>query len=139
MKITQARIVLGIAVVLATLAGAPAPAKACELICLKTKQTYDGNLGGLAGADAKCDAEYPGFRFARGSLDLYGIPGVGAATSQGSWMGNSSSSYADCSQWTSTAGNGGYVTNSGGATYSSQGYGGTALCTYKQPLICCNM
>jgi hypothetical protein len=48
---------------------------ACQLVCMVTNQTYSGNLGGLGGADAICDGEFKGFKFARSLSVLANLPG----------------------------------------------------------------
>lgn len=63
-------------IVAALLLAAPA-AQACQLICMKTNQTYSGNLGGLSGADAKCALEFPGFKFARSTTIIANLPNGG--------------------------------------------------------------
>ena len=75
---------LALLLMLAILAAAPT-AQACQLICQVTNATYTGNLGGLAGADAKCAAEFPGFKFPRSmSLPLnLGIASDGGNTARG--------------------------------------------------------
>lgn len=71
-------------------------AMACQLVCMLTNQLYNGDLGGLAGADTKCDAEFKGFKFARSRSILANLAGGSPVTANrlytynaglGKWVG----------------------------------------------------
>ncbi len=74
-----------------------------------TKTRYNGNLGGLSGADAKCNAEVPGAKFLRMGFSnrIYAIGNVVAAfyTSEGGYFGMIETIYSlplqNCDNWTS--------------------------------------
>lgn len=121
---------------------APLSAQACQLMCFLTNTTYNGStIGGLSGADAKCAAEFSGFRFVRNGTIAYSLP---SATSLATdlaqnfgyaWVGSSAGSTTNtCSNFTSTSGNGPGLRGSSGALYS-----GTVGCGNSYPLLCCNM
>ena len=63
---------------------------ACQLVCMVTNQTYNGNLGGLAGADAICDGEFKGFKFARSLSILANLPGGAPTAGNRIYVHNSS-------------------------------------------------
>jgi hypothetical protein len=139
------------------------PANACELICIKTENRYSGDLGGLAGADAKCAAEYPGFKFSRSASLVegyavsksYGVPGITGGYTWGiqppytnildgggnfrffgtAWAGGVIN---NCSDWTSTSNviPGNAMGRQGSST---QLYVDIATCNHTLSLICCNM
>jgi hypothetical protein len=130
----------------------PVSANACAYKCFITNNTYDGNLGGLSGADAKCATEYPGFKFARNGSQV--VAQAQGTTIEGRiFQINTSSPYNNCSGWTSNsntelgtpyginAGPNGfpYMINS----LQSNGHGYSTVLTYHncsipQPLWCCN-
>jgi len=134
---------LGIGAVLIALLGVAAPAHACELICVQTTQAYDGNLGGLAGADAKCAAEFPGFRFMRTPMNVLQVAGGTAGSYGGSgqipaaWTNEKTN---NCGNWTSNSS--GYGTTIAAFLNSSASYSEARpnqWCSSPTPLWCCNM
>lgn len=98
-------------------------------ICSITRQLYNGSLGGLAGADAKCEEEFgAGWRMASNG-GLYAV--VGANISGVGWTHHPSRG------GTYTCGN--WATISGGAV----GHTGTDInyysgCGTNLPIFCCN-
>lgn len=64
-------------------------AMACQLVCMVTNQPYAGDLGGLAGADTKCDAEFKGFKFARSLSVLANLPGGAPSSGNRIYVHNS--------------------------------------------------
>ena len=65
-------------------------ALACQLVCMVTNQAYPGDLGGLAGADAICDGEFKGFKFARSLSILANLPGGAPASGNRIYVHNTS-------------------------------------------------
>ena len=124
-----------------------APAFSCQLVCVKTNQAYTGNLGGLAGADAKCAAEYPGFKFAREISFLANtVSNEGDAVNLRGRINVDST--ANCSNWTSDSAaleHYNVVYNQNANTYDAKqtfgfhrAYAATP-CSSAEPIICCNM
>lgn len=134
-------------------------ANACELICLMTNTKYTGNLGGLSGADAKCAAEYPGFKFMRtpmaisrvagtvasSAVDYSAVPvmGVHSAWTNGPNGTNTCTNWTDGGGWGSSHGsvimihNGVYVDRVD--TTHNGGSGPHTQCSTARPIWCCNM
>lgn len=134
------------------------PAYACELICVKTTAVYTGALGGYAGADAKCQSEFPGFKFPRsaslvkafagshntGSGAYYASPwgffDGDAGSTYFAWSGARSgagASQSSCNGWMSDS-----SSDKGGALYANTPYYFYAYptgCNGSLPLVCCNM
>ncbi len=109
-------------------------------MCVGTTRTlYDGNLGGLSGADAKCVAEFgSGWRFAS-IIDAAGcmggvLFGPGGAT-VAPWYHNPGSSYT-CANWTTNSGaNGSYLSPVSSSGVPVLDWGNTS-CSGSRPLIC---
>lgn len=132
-------------------------AQACQLICVTTNTSYTGDLGGIAGADAKCAAEFPGFRFARNrsllantiaasasNLRLNQLAGYSSVTNAfltaaaftgDAWIGHAN---INCSGWTSSSSGGG-ATSAFRSVGSSDPNWQNALCSDALPITCCNM
>lgn len=72
--------------------------------CKRTTATYNGNLGGFAGADAKCAAEYPDYRFARDVSFVYYAADERADGLMNSRQFGFDAVGANCYNWTSTSG-----------------------------------
>lgn len=72
-------IILSAAMALLTMAYS-LPSLACQTMCMRTRALHNGNLGGLAGADAKCNAEYPGFKAARSPDIVLNVSGANEGT-----------------------------------------------------------
>lgn len=73
-----------------------------------TKTTYNGNLGGLSGADTKCDAYIPGAKFLRAGYYSGDIQSLGDSIISYDNAGNRDrgrvdQSLYDCSGWTSAS------------------------------------
>ena len=122
--------------------GLASPAVACQLVCVKTIQKYDGNLGGLAGADAKCAAEYPGFKFARNiSFPANAIKSSHHSLLYGSRVHSNVGSTMNCSVWTSASN----AQQGSTISWTDMSMGTLALqsiyvdCRMLYPLACCNM
>lgn len=107
----------------------------------QTTATYDGNLGGLVGANAKCQAEFSGSHFC--SATEYVRTGTSTAPTSDSWImadstevfkgvnhTNSSGRYG-CSGWLSNTSSflGGTISSSGGYSIES--------CNNVRTLLCC--
>lgn len=129
----------------------PIQAQACQLICTVTTATYTGNLGGLAGADAKCAAEFPGFKFMRSptlammnlnsasliaALQYAGVNSSINGSYRGAWSGPAQNYVGnDCSVWTGTSGNGSITAQYSGTNLVAY----QSACSTAMPLMCCNM
>ena len=143
------------------------PAQACQLICVRTQASYNGNLGGMTGANAKCHAEFPGFKAAKGTDVLFSILPEGGDLWDNIWnLAPSSGSH--CSNWTSTSGSGAvsqYCYNKyGGSSFNGTSYiptftnsctgeatgdenrapsklvrGASDSCNNPKRLLCCNI
>lgn len=133
----------------------PLSAQACQLMCFLTVTKYTGSqVGGLAGGDAKCAAEYSGFKFLRNS-SMYTMNVQPASqanngiynelSSNGgnsspytfAWVGDSGSAHTSsvsCTNFTSNSGSGPII-----GAYSSNIYSAYAPCNIAAPLMCCNM
>jgi hypothetical protein len=113
-----------------------------------TVATYTGALGGVAGANQKCNAEFPRSHFCNDrEFGLAGvgvtIPAAGVWADQGLYPSSSSPSAtvrdryyngADCSYWTTAAvGYTGLVITSTGRPTANT----TTVCTGTHPLTCC--
>lgn len=129
------------------------PAIALHRICLKTVATYNGNLGGYAGADAKCDLEFPGFKFPGnyttaidaipyGQQYSYSDPLLpypviyhetniynGNSNPWAGWTGNS----LWCSNYTSSS-----PSEAGGIINLENRQIAGVYCSDIRPLVCCN-
>jgi hypothetical protein len=139
-----------------------APANACQLVCMYTEANHDGNLGGLAGADAKCALQFPGFKFARSrhvlmnisgasglvdtqttyTVSTYGDPNGIAASPTSSSSTSYPSSSVSVHAWTGFNGCVNWTSNSivqSGPTNKWNGTDYTATCQTPRPLLCCNM
>ena len=139
-----------------------APANACQLVCMYTEASYQGDLGGLAGADAKCALQFPGFKFARsrhvlmnlsglaGSVETqttytnqtYASPDGIAAAPTSSVSTSSPNAGAVPYAWTGFNGCANWTSNSNFATGPINKLNGpnyTATCNGNLPLLCCNM
>jgi len=110
-------------------------------VMMWTAAQYNGNLGGQAGADAKCQAEFgAGWKFAEMGKLVSGVPVTGSVQANG-WITNTSFTQ-NCSNWTNgTSGQGGpYMTiyggGSAGAVYWTTP--STASCNIAQRLVCVN-
>lgn len=117
------------------------PAQACQLVCVLTTEVYNGNLGGQAGADAKCHAEYPGFKFARSGSILRNISGAAVTgTAPLAWVGSSvakNNPAYDCAAWSSNSNlHSGARVDISTNTLSE---GPPVMCSGSLPLLCCNI
>jgi hypothetical protein len=133
---------------LAELAEGSGSGESCSTrLCTTTRGGFNGDLGGLAGADAICDAEYPGSHFYRESRDACApfepsdpdhIAGHGDIEAGPCW---------DCFGWTSASSgpyqpgvvdcSSGYVTM-GALVPSPDGYPRSRICEGDEwPLTCC--
>lgn len=141
------------AVALTIMVGLAAPANACQLVCMLTIAKYNGNLGGMAGANAKCNTEYPGFKFARSVAMLGALPNMNADSrphafflgmpATGAWVSTDQGGNS-CMSWTDSGGvaSGAVVKESGISLPEGYRYYvdvGNVVCSNPQPLVCCNM
>jgi len=103
-------------------------------ILMFTSNAYMGNLGGVVGADAKCQAEFgSGWRFAEAGKLVSGVPvtaSVGYA-----WINNSTQSNS-CNNWTTVTGNGTYLSPAGTPAYWSAN--AISVCNVVNRLACIN-
>ncbi len=125
-----------------------------------TVATYNGNLGGIAGAEAKCAAEYPGYHFCQyAELRDAGLTGclpiVGQYSLVSGWYNSvkdifSISKPSTCKGWTSSVGThmsylfanygypgfpefaGGWISEDGGVFGTNYDY-----CSDPHSLACC--
>jgi hypothetical protein len=138
MFVRQSLLILALMLLIAAPFGA---ANACQLVCMATSTKYDGNLGGIAGADAKCAAEYPGFKAARSWTILANVPNANtfAYNTNGTWAFGADS-VNNCSGWTSNSGWAGsaIVNQNAWNTVGKTNSGGTD-CSSKNYILCCNM
>ena len=115
---------------------------------LQTAEKYTGDLmhqnhpgaDGVAGADAKCAAEFPGFKFARSHSVMLNVANGSFAAIDGPWVPWSGTFSTNCLNWTSADHNqnGGkavFVPVAGGSAYGTQ----YEYCDAEKPLLCCNM
>lgn len=139
-----------------------APANACQLVCMYTEIAYEGDLGGLAGADAKCALQFPGFKFARSRHALMNLSGLAgsvetqttytnqtyahpngiAAAPISSISTSSPNASAIPHAWTGFNGCINWTSNSAAQTgpiNKLNGPGYFAPCNANLPLLCCNM
>lgn len=95
-----------------------------------TATTYNGNLGGISGATAKCQSEFSGSYF----CTQEGFLKAGVTVGTVAWYNQESSSYDYLANWNSSS-NGYY-----GATTPLASYGGgtTTRCDAVLPLACCS-
>ena len=107
-----------------------------------TEALYKGNLGGVAGADAKCQAEFgPSFHFCDCCKALGAMPGVSAI--RGGWC-RWDGAFNNCDNWTRSF----YlsVTDVGQIIYQTSGFwqcgAGASIsqshCDSSNRLVCCN-
>lgn len=89
-----------------------------------TSATYDGNLGGVDGANTKCQAEYPGSYFCH----IGKFMEVGDTSGAVGWVYNFSGG-TDCWDWVS-----GSATPQGAKTPS----GTPSACNNFYPIACCS-
>ena len=80
-----------------------------------TAATYNPNLGGIAGADGKCAAEYPGYHFCQDSeVKNFGkkgcLPISGQYWEEGGWIDSAAAD--NCMDWTSSSGTYSYFLSS---------------------------
>jgi hypothetical protein len=130
-------------------------------VCKRTVAMFTGNLGGIAGADAKCLAEYSDTRFARDPLFVKLTWDRGALFGSG-WMSSNGRSIAfvpfpaglpytpnDCVGWTSNAGTDGGAasvdyrivqTSDAAGWYKSNPDVSVSFsaCSSSAPIWCCN-
>lgn len=128
---------------LLTTLGLSSNAHACELICVQTLQTYTGDLGGFTGADAKCAAEFPGFKFMRAPYSMFkgGAAFVGGAAQTNLGFVNA---VPNCNAWTNGSTGGSVMLRqiraAAGVDYPeivSETTSGS--CSFPERLWCCNM
>ncbi len=119
----------------------PSISQACDYKCFRTSTRYNGNLGGLAGADAKCAAEFgPSFQFARNTSYIAAarmMMELGSGFYY-SWVGLTPDSGSTCGNWLSSASD--YIGN-----VATTSYNGSEVisfsnrdCNTMLPLWCCN-
>lgn len=111
-------------------------------VCGTTRARYQGNLGGLAGADAKCAADYgTGWRMATPG-NLAGGLGYGVSIYSASGWHHRPGSF-NCSDWSvntaQVAGHTGYTgCNYSGNTCGNVGSSSQDYCSSYYPILCCN-
>jgi len=121
----------------AATAGAAGGGSGSAAICGNTRQKYNGNLGGLAGADAKCEADFgSGWRFA--TTGNWAAAARSFAVSVG-WVHQFDASVT-CNSWTSSnSADTGPLMNVQEVSGKGQLWAPTQwACNTELPLICCN-
>lgn len=108
-----------------------------------TTATYSGNLGGVPGANARCQVDFPNsWLCSLNEYDLANTPVV-PPTSAGAWIDNNRAANGARSNSACTGGNTPW-TNAAtpfqtfGPTLSATGYAGTTLCSSLRHLACCS-
>lgn len=104
-----------------------------------TTAVYNGNLGGIVGANQKCEAEYPGSTFCSLSdfrtaePDTSNAPPTGSAWIDGPRDAEEERAGTGCSTWTSASNSttAGYVDTAG--SYNA------SYCNVARPLTCCTI
>ncbi len=117
----------------------PSLSWACDYKCFQTTARYEGNLGGISGADAKCATEYPGFKFARNAWMVAASMST-PMMPPNAWLNHNSD---NCTGWTTNSGNGistplfrqgSYATPNSHVDVAPQ----SNPCSNSFPIWCCN-
>jgi hypothetical protein len=127
-------------------------AGAATLVCAVTEATYTGDLGGISGANEKCDAEFPGFRFARYGMRANNYVWLPAYELYGGWihMPSASNYYNNCGGWGENVGWRGEMWGYDGFGWFFDGGKGMDVplgsrefaevsCSNMFGIVCCNM
>jgi hypothetical protein len=137
LRATGRALLAGTSLAASLLLAAPAQSQGCQLTCLMTSTLYNGNLGGLAGADAKCNLEFPGWKFAR-NISYLGAVNIIPAMDQPPHYGFVGGYEAPCTSWTSTSGATASYARNGETTFGIWNQDIGLPCNSLAPIWCCN-